>query len=86
MCNFDVNFYAMLDGSKPMETFLDGLTDIKLKAKVLHDIDLLEMFGNQLRPPQSKYLADGIFELRYPSSQRTSRVAFISSSTAGKSS
>ena len=77
MCNFDVNFYAMPDGSKPMETFLDGLTDIKLKAKVLHDIELLEMFGNQLRQPQSKYLADGIFELRTKQSTNITRCFYF---------
>ena len=77
MSNFEVNFYTLPDGSKPVENFLDGLTDIKLKAKVLHDMELLEMFGNELRQPQSKYLTDGIFELRTKQSSNIARCFYF---------
>ena len=35
-----------------------------MRAKVLGIIDVLEEKGNQLREPYSKYLDDGIFEIR----------------------
>lgn len=38
--------------------------DLKLKAKVVTDLHLLEELGNLAREPLSKPLDDGIFELR----------------------
>ncbi len=60
---FYVEFLEKVDGDSPVLDFINGLTD-KQKAKVLHDIELLEEFGSTLREPYSKELKDGIFELR----------------------
>ena len=38
--------------------------DTRTKAKVSRVIDLLERYGNELRMPYSKPLAQGLFELR----------------------
>jgi len=61
--NFDVEFYEQENGKTPMVEFLDSL-DIKMKAKVLQMISVLQDYGNELREPYTKYLKDGIFELR----------------------
>ena len=60
---FSVNFYRELDGTKPVGTFIKDLPT-KLKAKVVADLHLLEEYGNLAREPLSKFLEDGIFELR----------------------
>lgn len=38
--------------------------DLKLKAKVVTNLHLLEELGNQAREPLSKPLDNGIFEMR----------------------
>ncbi|OZG68749.1 type II toxin-antitoxin system RelE/ParE family toxin [Bifidobacterium aquikefiri] len=64
MKRFSLNFYSSEDGLKPIEIFLDNISDRKLLAKILRDFSLLEDFGNKLRSSHSKYLRGGIFELR----------------------
>lgn len=44
---FDVDFYELPSGEKPVETFLDSL-DKKMRAKALYGISILEEFGNNL--------------------------------------
>ena len=63
MSNFEVNFYREKDGSKPLGDFIRSL-DIKMKAKVIANLHLLEEYGNLAREPLSKLLEDGIYELR----------------------
>ena len=60
---FQVCFYREVDGTKPVGTFIKSL-DIKMKAKIVANLQLLEEYGNQAREPLSKELEDGIFELR----------------------
>ncbi len=60
---FDIEFYTLPDGRKPVEEFLDSLP-IKMRIKAIDSLDLLEQYGNQLRMPYSKALNDGLFELR----------------------
>ncbi|WP_175560281.1 type II toxin-antitoxin system RelE/ParE family toxin [Butyrivibrio sp. YAB3001] len=61
--NFTVDFYREIDGKKPVGVFIRSL-DIKMKAKVVANLHLLEEYGNLAREPISKELEDGIFELR----------------------
>ena len=63
MQKFRVDFYKEENGSKPLGDFIRSL-DIKMKAKVVADLHLLEEFGNHAREPLSKPLGDGIFEVR----------------------
>ena len=60
---YEITFYDTDDGKCPVQDFLDSL-EAKLLAKTLRTIDLLETNGPLLREPYSKYLEDGIFELR----------------------
>lgn len=46
-----------------LENFIDFL-ERDTYSKVLKTIDLLQIFGNQLRMPYSKSLGRGLFELR----------------------
>ena len=62
MDTFSVVFYETLSGDKPAKVFLNELSD-KQRAKTIRDLKILELYGNRLREPQSKYLEDGVYEL-----------------------
>lgn len=61
--NFTVEFYYTSDGNSPIEEFLSSL-DIKMRAKIVSLMEILEEKGTALRMPYSEHLDDGIFELR----------------------
>ena len=58
-----VEFYETGTGEVPSLCFIKAL-EVKLRAKVFRDLELLEERGNELRLPYSCHLDDGIFELR----------------------
>lgn len=58
MVKFTVEFYEDTNGNKPIEDFLLTL-DIKMRAKLLGLLQILEEKGNQLREPYSKHIEDG---------------------------
>ncbi len=63
MTRFTVEFFEDVHENKPVEEFLLRL-DLKMRAKLLGLLQILQEKGNQLREPYSKHLEDGIFELR----------------------
>ena len=73
---FDIEFYSLPNGQKPVENFLDSLS-VKMRVKALDSLSLLEEYGNQLRLPYSQALEDGIFELRIKFSSDISRVFYF---------
>lgn len=60
---FEVEYYSANDGSEPVKEFIDELSK-KMQLKILSDLLVLQQLGNMVREPYSKYLEDGIFELR----------------------
>ena len=46
-----------------VETFIESLDEKKI-AKIIRTIELLEKFGNNLKMPHSRYVDDGLSELR----------------------
>jgi phage-related protein len=60
---FDVQYYALPSGEKPVERFIDSL-DLKMRVKAMGSIDILAELGNTLREPYSKAIGNGLFELR----------------------
>lgn len=73
---FDIEFYQLPNGSKPVEDFLDGL-DTKMRSKALHSLSVLQEFGNTLREPYSKSMGDGLFELRIKFASDISRIFYF---------
>ena len=71
-----VEYFEKKDGTYPAEEFILS-QDNKMKAKLFRLLDLLEMQGNQLRGPHSKYLEDGIFELRAKHGNNISRIFYF---------
>lgn len=73
---FSVVFYETLSGEKPAKAFLNELSD-KQRAKTIRDLKILELCGNRLREPQSKYLEDGFYELRTKQGSNISRILYF---------
>ncbi len=76
MHQFEVIFYEEEHGERPVEDFISGL-DLKMRAKLLGLLKILEERGNQLREPYSKHLEDGIFEIRCGVGNDISRVLYF---------
>jgi len=73
---FNIDFYKKNDGSCPVIEFLNGL-DVKMRAKIMRMLKLLEQNGSDLREPYSKFLKDGIFELRIKQGTDIVRVLYF---------
>lgn len=71
-----VIFYEKENGEIPVKNFLDSL-DKKMRKKALGQISTLELYGRTLREPYSKYIKDGIFELRIKFSSDISRIFYF---------
>ena len=59
MQEFEAIFYDLPDGREPAREFLDSL-DVKMRAKMVRTIELLQHNGTSLREPYSKALEDGV--------------------------
>ena len=73
---FDAEFYDKPDGTKPAKDFVLGLP-MKMRAKILRTIAILEDSGTDLREPHSKHLDYGIFELRAKVGSNITRVLYF---------
>lgn len=73
---WNVDFYRTNDDIAPVEEFLEGL-NIKMRAKALHELNILQQFGITLREPHSKPIKDGIFELRIKLGSDISRIFYF---------
>ena len=63
MAKYQVEFFQTEDGSAPALDFIESL-GVKMAAKTYRLLELLAENGQDLREPYSKFLVDGIFELR----------------------
>ena len=73
---FEVEFFTKTNGEQPAKDFILSL-DKKMRAKVVDMISLLQSNGYELREPYSKYLQDGIFELRAKFGSDITRVMYF---------
>lgn len=76
MQEFEIIFYEKEDGTEPAKDFLLSL-DVKMRAKMLRTIELLQKNGYKLREPESKHIDDGIMELRAKVGSDISRVLYF---------
>jgi len=72
-----VSYYRKQNGEEPVRLFIDSLNNQKLQAKFFMAFVLLEEYRYQLREPYSKYLRDGIFELRIRSGSNAARCLYF---------
>lgn len=73
---WDVDFYKTKDNKVPVEEFLESL-DTKMRAKAIHELQILEQLGSSLREPHSKPVKDGLFELRIKIGSDISRMFYF---------
>lgn len=73
---FNIEFYSLPNGEKPVQQFLDSL-DNKMRAKALYSLSILSEYGNALREPYSKALGDGLFELRVKFASDITRIFYF---------
>ncbi|MCL2494641.1 MAG: type II toxin-antitoxin system RelE/ParE family toxin [Oscillospiraceae bacterium] len=71
-----IEYYKTANGNVPVKRFIDGLDDT-MRTRAALDIERLQKWGNQLHPPHSKYMRDGIFELRIQVASNISRVFYF---------
>ena len=76
MQDFEIIFYMKPNGEEPVKEFLDNL-GLKMKAKMLRTIVMLQKNGYELREPYSKSLSGGIMELRAKVGNDISRVLYF---------
>ena len=76
MDRFTIEFYEKENGDIPVEEFLLSI-NVKMRAKLVGIMKILQEKGNSLREPYSKYLDDGIFELRGKVGSDISRVLYF---------
>lgn len=73
---FEVEFYETMSGVQPAKEFLKSL-DVKMRAKMVSTIAILQENGYELREPYSKHLSEGIFELRAKVGSDITRVLYF---------
>ena len=73
---FTVEFYSTEDGKSPVTEFIDKLPT-KLHSKTVRAIRFLREGGNQIKPPYSMPLGDGLFELRVKFSSDIVRIIYF---------
>lgn len=74
--NVKIIFYEV-DGKCPVAEFLNSIKNMKLRAKVVKDIDKLSNLGHNAREPFSRYEGDGIFELATKQSSNITRIFYF---------
>lgn len=73
---FNIENYVKPNGTIPVEEHLDSLP-IKMRIKIMANIELLRKKGNMLRMPYTESLTDGIYELRTKLGSDIERVFFF---------
>ena len=76
MKKFNIISYTKMNGSIPEKKFILSLLS-KMQAKVLVEMDLLAEYGNELDGKYTKYLEDGIFELRIKQASNITRILYF---------
>jgi len=73
---WEIEMYETKSGLCPVLEFLEKIPK-KMKAKALREINLLEEFGQEMREPFTKYVEDGVFELRIKLASDISRIFYF---------
>ena len=76
MSNFIVEFFEKSDGTYPAEEFILS-QELKMKSRLYRTLAVLETDGNNIREPYSKFLGDGIYEVRVQQGNNIARVLYF---------
>ena len=76
MKDFEIVFYKKANGECPVSDFLSSLNKV-MRFKMMHSLDLLELYGNRPKGDYSKFVQDGIFELRAQTKTDITRIMYF---------
>lgn len=76
MERFELVFFQKSNGNCPVVDFMTSLNPV-MASKMAHQLDLLEMFGNRPKGDFSKFVQDGIFEIRAQNRTDISRILYF---------
>lgn len=76
MQGFELVIYTKANGETPVDDFVYALPE-KLHAKALKEMKTLKEYGNALREPYTKYIGDGVFELRIKVGTDLARILYF---------
>ncbi len=71
-----IEYYETASGEIPAYDFINNLP-AKMRAKAFKGLELLEEFGTAIKMPYSRYLKDGLYELRVQFATDISRVFYF---------
>lgn len=73
---WNIIFYERENGKVPVQEFLQSLSR-QQHAKAIHEIEILEQFGNALRMPHAKHIDGKLWELRIKAGSDISRIFYF---------
>lgn len=76
MKDFELVFYRKPNGDCPVSDFLSSLNKV-MRYKMLHQLDMLELYGNHPKGDFTKFVGDGIFEVRAQNKTDITRIMFF---------
>ena len=76
MSKFVIEFFEKSDGTYPAEEFILS-QNLKMKSILYRTLAVLETDGNNIREPYSKFLGDGIYEVRVQQVNNIARVLYF---------
>ena len=76
MSKFIIEFFEKSDGTYPEEEFILS-QNLKTKSRLYRTLAALETDGNNIREPYSKFLGDGIYEVRVQQVNNIARVLYF---------
>jgi len=76
MKDFELVFYKKPNGDCPVSDFISSLNKV-MRFKLMHSLDLLELYGNKPKGDFSKFVKDGIFEVRAQNRTDITRVFYF---------
>ena len=74
---WNIIFYETETGVSPVKDFISEIKDRKLQSKILQEIGLLKSLGNKLAGSHTKYIDEGIWELRIKQSSNICRILYF---------
>ena len=76
MNEFELIFYRKPNGECPVQEFLASLNKV-MRFKMMHALDLLEIYGNKPKGDYSRFVQDGIFEVRAQNKTDITRIFYF---------
>lgn|SRR3989338_571761 len=76
LSEFRVEFFAHLNGSIPVQEYLNTI-EVNYRAKILAHIELLRSRGGKLYGPYTKHISGPVWELRIDLGRLATRVLYF---------